>query len=133
MLSISEKGNLRPKHPTRTFNQRRDYITSPTTNMNSAPLFYVGSRVNTLWSSTSPVSPLSVGVMRFGNTYSLSDVFGNNRQVKGKMAANVYPNLNLNVDINGNYKLIDLAGKSHRIYSNNKGSYVKYNKQQFYL
>ena len=81
-LRMNEAGVMRPELPARTFSVRRDVITPPTTNMNSAPLFYVGPRVNVLWSSTSPASPLAIGVMRFGNnSYSLHDVFGNNKNV----------------------------------------------------
>jgi len=133
-LKMSAKGNMYPMYPSRTYDNRRDLITPPTTNMNSAPLFYIGDRVNTLWSSTSPVSPLAIGIMRFGNNqYSLHDVFGNMKHVKGQLLPDKVPNLNLNVDYNGNYKLLDLAGNSHKIYSDSHGNYVKYNKSQFYL
>ena len=133
-LSMNEAGVMRPELPARTFSARRDIITPPTTNMNSAPLFYIGPRVNVLWSSTSPDSPLAIGVMRFGNNnYSLHDVFGNNKNVKGQALAKMKPNLNLNVDYNRNVKLVDLAGKSHRVYSNEKGNYVRYNNKSFYL
>ena len=132
-LSMNEAGVMRPELPARTFSGRRDIITPPTTNMNSAPLFYIGPRVNVLWSSTSPDSPLAIGVMRFGNNNYLHDVFGNNKNVKGQVLAKMKPNLNLNVDYNGNFKLVDLAGKSHRVYSNEKGNYVRYNNKSFYL
>lgn len=133
-LKMNYLGNMRPELPSRTFNMRRDLITAPVTNMNSAPLFYIDPRVNVLWSSTSPASPLALGVMRFGNnSYSLHDIFGNNKNVKGQLLPNIVPKLNLTVDYRGNYKLVDLAGKSHRIYSDTHGSYVKYNNKPFYL
>lgn len=133
-LRMNDLGNMRPELPSRTFNMRKDIITPAATNMNSAPLFYVGPRVNVLWSSTSPASPFALGVMRFGNNnYSLHDVFGNNKNVNGQLLPNKVPNLNLTVDYKGNYKLVDLAGKSHKIYSDNYGNYVKYNNKPFYL
>lgn len=133
-LRMNDLGNMRPESPARTFNMRRDLITAPATNMNSAPLFYVGPRVNVLWSSTSPASPLALGVMRFGNNnYSLHDVFGNNKNVKGQLLPNRVPKLNLTVDYKGNYKLVDLAGKSHRIYSDTYGNYIRHNNKPFYL
>ena len=132
-LKMNKLGNMSPEYPSRTFNKKHNLITPPATNMNSAPLFYIDSRTNTLWSSTSPKSPLAIAVMTFGNNYSLHDIFGNNKNVNGQILAKTKPNLNLKVDNKGNYKLIDLAGKSHRIYSNNNGNYVRYNNKYFYL
>ena len=123
-LKMNKNGNL---YPSQTFDKRRDFITSPTTNLNSAPLFYIGNRVNVLSSSTSPSSPSSpfaIGIMRFGNNnYSLHEVFGNNKIMSGNLIPTNYPNLNLNIDGSGNYKL----------YSNSRGNYVKYRNRQFHL
>ncbi len=130
-LTMNKKVNM---YPSRSFDLRQSKITPSATNMNATPLFYIDKRVNKLWSSTSPNSPNTMAVMRFGNT--LYDIFGNNKNVRGNLIPSTtmsYPNLNLTVDIKGNYKLMDLNGKSHKIYSNSNGNYVKYNKQQIYL
>jgi hypothetical protein len=127
-LKMNKNGNL---YPSQTFDKRRDFITSPTTNLNSAPLFYIGHRVNVLSSST---SPSAIGIMRFGNNnYSLHEVFGNNKITTGNLIPTNYPNLNLNIDDKGNYKLMDLSGNTHKIYSNSRGNYVKYRNRQFHL
>lgn len=134
-LKINQKGNLLPKQPARSFDKRSSFITPTTTNMNAAPLFYIGPRVNTLWSSTSPSMPLAVGIMKFGNstTGSMHKVYGNLYNGTGNNYSNMYPNLNLTVDPKGNYKLVNYQGKSFKVYYDTNGSYVKYNKQKRYL
>ena len=132
-LKINQKGNLLPKQPARSFDKRHSLITNPTTNMNAAPLFYVGPRVNTLWSSTSPAMPLALGIMRFGNSNSIHKVFGNLYNAPGNQFPNRHPNLNLTVDPKGNYKLVNELGKSFKVHYDSNGGYVKYNKQKMYL
>lgn len=134
-LKINQKGNLLPKHPARSFDKRSSLITSPATNMNAAPLFYIGPKVNTLWSSTSPSMPLALGIMKFGNsnTSSMHKVFGNLHNSTGNQFPNIYPNLNLTIDPKGNYKLVNDQGKSFKVHYDTNGGYVKYNKQKMYL
>lgn len=129
-LNMNELGNARPKNPSKVFNNRRDIITPSATNMSSAPLFYIGPRVNVLHSS---INPRSLAIMRFGNNYSLHDVFGNYKVGKGQLMPSKVQKLNMKVDYNGNYKLVDLNGKSHKIYSNSNGNYIKHNKTNMYL
>jgi hypothetical protein len=132
-LKINSKGSLRPKLPARSFDKRESFITNPTTNLNSAPLFYIGPRVNTLWSSTSPYMPYSFAVMKFGNYNSLHKVYGNLGNAIGNKIPNKYANLNLTVDPKGNYKLVNENGRSYKIYNDSNGGYVKYNRQKLYL
>lgn len=134
-LKINQKGNLLPKHQARSFDKRENIITSPTTNMNAAPLFYIGPRVNTLWSSTSPSMPLALGIMKFGSSTTgyMHKVYGNLYNGTGNQYPNMYPNLNLTIDPKGNYKLVNDQGKSFKVHYDTNGGYVKYNKQKMYL
>ena len=134
-LKINQKGNLLPKQPARSYDKRNSLITPPTTNMNAAPLFYIGPRVNTLWSSTSPSMPLALGIMRYGSSPSgtMNKVYGNIYNSIGNQFPNRYPNLNLSVDLKGNYKLVNEQGKSYRLHYDSNGRYVKHNKNKFYL
>jgi hypothetical protein len=109
-FKINSKGFLKPTKLERSFDKRVGLITNPTTNLNTTPLFYVGSKVNKLWSSTSPSSPYTFEVMKYGNS-----------------------NLNLTVDLNGNYKIVNNQGKSFKLHNDLNGGYVKYNKQKIYL
>jgi hypothetical protein len=131
-LRINQKGSLIPKQPARSFDKRGSIITNPTTNMNSAPLFYIGDRVNTFWSSTSPNTPYAIGVMRFGNSMHGVPLYSN-YDSKGNLFPNRYLNLNLTVDPKGNYKLVNDNGKSYKIHYDSNGGYVKYNKQRLYI
>ena len=133
-LKINPKGSLRPKAPQRSFDERYSFISAPATNLNSSPMYYIGNRVNVLSSSTSPVSPYAFTIMKFGD--NLHKVYGNlnsNTMGKGNMIAYKYPNINLTVNQKGNYKLIDNNGKYHKLYNDNNGAFVKYNKQKIYL
>ena len=146
-LRINQKGNLLPKQPARSFDKRSSLITTPTTNMNAAPLFYIGPRVNTLSSSTGaavpivpivptvPTVPISLGIMRYGSSPSgtMNKVYGNIYNSIGNQFPNRYPNLNLTVDLKGNYKLVNEQGKSYRLHYDSNGRYVKHNKNKFYL
>ena len=129
-LKMNNKGNLRPVYPSRSFDKRSSYITAPATNLNATPMFYIGPRVNTLWSST---SPKALGVMKFGNINSMHNVYGKLYTGKGNEFQNMYPNLNVTVNKKGDYKIVDSFGKSHKIYSNSNGNYVKYNNKNVYL
>ena len=134
-LKINQKGNLVPTQPARSFNKRSSLITNSATNLNAAPLFYVGPRVNTLWSSMSPEMPYSFAIMKFGNSNSNSmhKVYGNLSNTIGNQYPNIYPNLNLTVDTKGNYKIVNDQGKSFKVHYDSNGGYVKYNKQKMYL
>ena len=152
-LKINQKGNLLPKQPARSYDKRNSLITPPTTNMNAAPLFYIGPRVNTLSSSpgaavsivprvptvptvpTAPIVPISLGIMRYGSSPSgtMNKVYGNIYNSIGNQFPNRYPNLNLSVDLKGNYKLVNEQGKSYRLHYDSNGRYVKHNKNKFYL
>ena len=132
-LRINQKGNLLPKQPARSFDKRSSLITNPTTNMNSAPLFYIGPRVNTLWSSTSPDMPHAFAIMKFGNLNSMHKVYGNLYNSIGNQYPNRYQNLNLTIDPKENYKLVNELGKSFKVHYDSNGGYVKHNKQKKYL
>lgn len=86
-----------------SFDKRVSIINNPITNLNAASLFFVGS-------STSPASPYTFAIMKYCNS-----------------------NLNLTVDLNGNYKIVNNQGKSFKLYNDLNGGYVKYNKQKIYL
>jgi hypothetical protein len=132
-LKINQKGNLLPKYPSRSFDKRNSLITNPMTNMNSAPLFYIGPRVNTLWSSTSPAMPYAFAIMKYGNLNSMHKVYGNIHNSIGNKYPNKYTNFNLTVDPKGNYKLVNELGKSFKVHYDTNGGYLKYNKQKIYL
>ena len=132
-LKINQKGNLLPKQPSRSFDKTSSLITNPTTNMNATPLFYIGPRVNTLWSSTSPTMPYAFAIMKYGNSNSMHKVYGNLHNSIGNQIPNKYPNLNLTVNTKGNYKLVNELGKSFKVHYDSNGGYVKYNKQKMYL
>lgn len=134
-LRINQKGNLLPKQPARSYDKRNNLITPPTTNMNAAPLFYIGPRVNTLSSSTGAAMAQALGIMRYGNSPSgtMNKVYGNIYNLIGNQFPNRYPNLNLTVDLKGNYKLVNEQGKSFKLHYDSNGGYVKHNKNKFYL
>lgn len=132
-LKINSKGSLIPLRPARSFDKRESIITNPTTNLNSTPLFYIGPRVNTLWSSTSPSAPYALAMMKFGNPVPMHKIYGNLYNTTGNTFPNNYPNLNLTLDYKGNYKLVNSDGKAYKVHYDNNGAYVKYNKKPLYL
>ena len=132
-LKINNKGSLLPLTPSRSFNDRYNIITNTATNMNSAPLFYIEPRINTLWSSTSPNMPNAYAVLKFGNLNSMRDIYGNLYNKPGNQFPNKTPNLNLTVDSKGNYKLVNENGKSFKIHYNSNGGYINYNKNKIFL
>jgi hypothetical protein len=124
-LKMNSNGNMYPNF--RIFNDSKNYITYPATNLNSAPLYYVGNRTNTLSSS---LNPRAYVVMNYGN---LHNIYGNLGNSKNVIHANQYPTLSLNIDNNGNYKLYNNEGKSYKVYSNSNGNYVKIKNNKIYL
>jgi hypothetical protein len=147
-LKINSRGAFRPDKPSRSFDYRESHISYPATNLNATPLFYIGPRVNTLWSSLSPRSPNSYAVLKYGNVKSVKSVnniynayngtnmhkiFGNYGDIGSVYKPDYVPNLNITVDAKGNYKFVDRMGKNHRIYSDANGNYVKYQKKKVYM
>lgn len=125
-LKINSMGNI---YPSRSFDLRESYISPQATNLNSNPMFYVGNRVNTLWSST---NPLSLAIMKFGDNNS-HKVYGNLTNAPGQIKAKPFTNFNYTIDKKGNYKLIDTNGVSRKIYSNRFGYYIKKNNKMLYI
>lgn len=142
-LKINSAGTLRPTNPSRSFDQRVSLIMPSVTNLNAAPMFYPGStKVNVLWSSTSPSSPNSYATMKYGksknsnskNSNTMNSVYGINKITKHSMLyPHKVPNLNLTLDQKGNYKLVNEHGKSFGVYSDNVGNYVKYHNHNMYI
>ena len=132
-LKMNQKGSLVPHMPARSFDKRFSIVTNPTTNLNSAPLFYVGPKVNTLWSSTSPNMPYAFAIMKFGNSNKMHKVYGNLYNATGNQFPPRFPNLNLTVDIKGDYKLVNGQGKSFKVRYDSNGGYINYNKQKLYM
>ena len=144
-LKINSRGAFRPEKPARSFNDRESHISYPATNLNATPLFYIGPRVNTLWSSLSPRSSSSYAVLKYGNVNNVNNIynaynntnmhkiFGNYGDIASVYKPDYVPKLNLTVDAKGNYKFVDGMGKAHRIYSDAKGNYVKYQKKKVYM
>ena len=116
-------GTLKPENPSRTFDfMRQSYIMQKTTNLNTAPLHYVGKNpTNILMSGT---KPCAFAIMRFGNNNLLVPQSGNTFQ---------HPVVNLTVDARGNYKLVNDMGKSFNVYSNSTGNFFRFKGQKFYI
>ena len=75
-LGINNLGNLRPS--TSSYNLRESYFNNSAVNLSSAPMFYVGSRMNVLGSE----NPHAYAMLKFGsNKYSMYD---NIRQFRKK-------------------------------------------------
>lgn len=126
-LRISQNGSLKP-YPKSVFDNKRSFISSSATNLNSTPMFYVGKKINTLWSSTNPYSN---AVMKFGN--NLHNIYGNLGNSRGTLHPVKVPNLNLTVDMKGNYKLVNDNGVSFKVNSDSLGNYVKYKNHKLYM
>jgi len=131
-LKINKNGTLLPKYPSNTFDKRYSIISDTATNMNSSPLFYIGPRVNTLWSSTSPNAPDVYAVMRYGK--KLNYVFGDLENSSGTLNPNMYDVFTLNIDSQGNYKLHNnTTNKKYKVYFNKYGSYINLNNKKMYF
>lgn len=126
-LRMSQNGSLKPL-PKSVFDNKHNLISPSATNLNSTPMFYVGKRINTLWSST---NPNSFAIMKFGN--NLHNVYGNLGNSHGTLYPVKVPNLNLTVDMKGNYKLVNDNGVSFKVNSDNLGNYVKYKNHKLYM
>ena len=140
---IFNTGTLRPI-PSKTMDISRRYISSEAPNLNSQPMYYPIGNVPNFMMSTTNLGGYSL--MKFGkntnntkvrNVHSNPDVYGNLYKSPG----NLYPSYNtlknppmsITVDYKGNYKLVDLANKPHRIYSDTRGNYIRHNNKLFYL
>lgn len=84
-LKINKNGLLNPKFPAHSFNRTTNYINYSAPLLSSAPLFYVGNRVNTIYSP-----PNSFAILKYGN---------------GSLYPLKYPTDYLIID-NKNYKII---------------------------
>ena len=120
-LNMNKVGNARPEYPSIVLNDRHDKITLSATKLSSAPLIYLGSRVNELGSS---MDRRSLAIMKFGN-YSLHDVFGN-KVKKGQLMPNKVREFNIKVNNNGKYSLVNLNSIPYKICRNRYENYIKY-------
>ena len=130
-LGINNLGNLRPS--TSSYDLRESYFNNSAVNLSSAPMFYVGSRMNVLGSE----NPNAYAMLKFGsNKYSMYDIYGN---LGKKGSGNMFPIPNssnttfLTVNPNnGNYYLTSF-GKKYKVYFNSKGKYYNYKKNKMYF
>ncbi len=74
--------------------------------------------------------------LKTNNNNNMHSVYGNYKNANGILlptTTQTFPNLNLTVNQNGDYKLINSDGVSYKINSNNNRKYIKYQNKNLYL
>ena len=67
----------------------------------------------------------------FGNIPT--NIFGFHNNTPGAMRPSNVPNVNINLDQRGNYKLIDNMGKQYKLYSDSHGNFIRHQNNKLYL
>jgi len=129
-LGINNIGNLRPS--TRSYDLRQNYFTESALSPSSAPMFYIGNRMNVLGSNEKG----AYAVLKFGSN-NMYNIYGN---LGKKGSGNLLPvpktsqTTVLTVNpTNGNYYLTTSFGKKYKVYFNSKGKYFNYKKNKMYF
>lgn len=122
--AMNSTGSLssKTKHVDNSFN----YITPNAPNLQSAPLFYIRNgnldRVNTIYS---PFMGNSYAVLKFGSMPKKGNMY--------PIPTSLLNPRSISVNQKGNYIYIDDYNKSHKIYNNKFGSYIKSNNRKLYF
>lgn len=137
-LLINDVGNLKPNVST-IFDNSSNYVSKTATNKANAPLYYVGSRVNTLGSSFDKTAEVR---LRYGQN-KMNAVYG-----KLDSKSSLYPTpknnvtkgvQHLSLDRNGQYIINNFGvsnnycNKCKKIRVDKYGSYLKYGQQKMYF